>query len=79
VTHPLTDRDYVQVWACSWSPDGTKVVSCSRDKTVRVWDANRGECVNTLTGHDDEVSLPFDGLEDCKFMLCDSFIYRLTE
>jgi WD40 repeat protein len=52
-THPLTDRVLcMQIWACSWSPDGTKVVSCSRDKTVRVWDVSRGECINTLTGHD---------------------------
>jgi WD40 repeat protein len=28
----------MQVRTCSWSPDGEKVVSCSDDKTVRVWD-----------------------------------------
>jgi WD40 repeat protein len=53
-----------QVNACSWSPDGTKVVSCSSDKTVRVWDVSRGECINTLTGHDGSVSLHVDGLMD---------------
>jgi WD40 repeat protein len=42
----------VQVYSCSWSPDGTKVVSCSNDKTLRVWDVSRGECIVTLTGHD---------------------------
>jgi WD40 repeat protein len=52
----------MQIWACSWSPDGTKVVTCSNDKTVRVWDVSRGECVNTLTGHDGLVSLHIDGL-----------------
>jgi WD40 repeat protein len=46
----------MQVRACSWSPDGTKVVSCSNDKTVRVWDVSRGECISTLTGHDNDVS-----------------------
>jgi WD40 repeat protein len=51
-----------QVIACSWSPDGTKVVSCSDDNTVRVWDVSRGECINTLTGHDDPVSL-VEGLQ----------------
>jgi WD40 repeat protein len=50
----------MQVNACWWSPDGTKVVSCSRDKTVRVWDVSRGECINTLTGHDSLVSLHVD-------------------
>jgi WD40 repeat protein len=48
--------------ACSWSLDGTKVVSCSDDKTVRVWDVSRGECINTLTGHDGGVSLHVDVL-----------------
>jgi WD40 repeat protein len=52
----------MQVLACSWSPDGTKVVSCSDDTTVRVWDVSRGECINTLTDHDGEVSLHVDVL-----------------
>jgi WD40 repeat protein len=52
----------MQVRTCSWSPDGTKVVSCSEDKTVRVWDVSRGECINTLTGHDGQVSLHVDVL-----------------
>jgi WD40 repeat protein len=46
----------MQVYSCSWSPDGSKVVSCGEDNTVRVWDASRGECIATLTGHDDPVS-----------------------
>jgi WD40 repeat protein len=45
----------VQVNSCSWSPNGSKVVSCSEDKTVRVWDVNRGECIATLTGHEHKV------------------------
>jgi WD40 repeat protein len=57
----LSILTHLQVNACSWSPDGTKVVSCSNDKTMRVWDVSRGECINTLTGHDDEVSLHIDG------------------
>jgi WD40 repeat protein len=52
----------MQVRTCSWSPDGTKVVSCSGDKTVRVWVVSRGECINTLTGHDGPVSLDVDEL-----------------
>jgi WD40 repeat protein len=46
----------VQVISCSWSPNGTKVVSCSYDKTVRVWDVSRGECIVSLTGHAGKVS-----------------------
>jgi WD40 repeat protein len=46
----------VQVCSCSWSPDGSKVVSCSLDKTLRVWDVSRGECIVALTGHTGSVS-----------------------
>jgi WD40 repeat protein len=46
----------VQVYSCSWSPDGTKVVSCSADRTVRAWDVNRGECIVTLIGRNELVS-----------------------
>jgi WD40 repeat protein len=72
---------YLQVLASSYSPDGTMVVSCSNDKTVRMWDVSRGECINTLTGHDGPVSLHVNAYE-CGFnvlnkysthMLCDSF------
>jgi WD40 repeat protein len=39
------------VTATEWSPDGSKIVSSSLDKTVRVWDANTGECLQILSGH----------------------------
>ena len=40
----------------SFSPDGTRIVSGSGDKTVRVWDALSGQCVlGPLEGHTDWV------------------------
>jgi len=36
-------------------PDGRRVVSASRDKTLKVWDVATGECVETLQGHSDWV------------------------
>jgi hypothetical protein len=35
----------------AWSPDGTRIVSGSDDKTVKVWDPEKRQEVRTLTGH----------------------------
>ncbi|MEE1323143.1 MAG: hypothetical protein UHE91_04910, partial [Bacteroidales bacterium] len=35
----------------AYTPDGTKIISGSADKTVKIWDANTGECLKTLEGH----------------------------
>ena len=34
-----------------YSPCGTKIASASRDKTLRIWNAQTGQCVSTLRGH----------------------------
>ena len=39
----------------SYSPDGRRIVSGSRDKTVRVWDAESGAELAVLRGHEDSV------------------------
>jgi WD40 repeat protein len=46
----------IQVNPRSWSPDGTKIVSYSYDKTVHVFDARLGECIATLSGNNSAVS-----------------------
>ncbi len=44
-----------QVYAVSWSPDGKRIASGSRDVTVQVWDVANGGHVYTYTGHTDSV------------------------
>ena len=34
-----------------YSPDGTKIASGSGDETIKIWNAQTGQCVSTLTGH----------------------------
>ena len=33
------------------TPDSKTIVSGSRDKTIKIWNINTGECLNTLKGH----------------------------
>jgi len=43
------------VTAIDFSPDGSKLVSASFDKTLRLWDVNTGQLLHTFTGHSDFV------------------------
>ena len=43
-----------QVYGVAVFPDGRRVVSASRDNTLKVWDVATGECVATLEGHSNE-------------------------
>jgi WD40 repeat protein/serine/threonine protein kinase/tetratricopeptide (TPR) repeat protein len=49
---PLICRGHTStVHSVSWHPDGTRLVSTSKDQTVKVWDAQTGQELVTLEGH----------------------------
>lgn len=45
------------VLSASYSPDGTKIVTASQDKTAKIWDAHTGKLLFSLDGHTESVSL----------------------
>jgi len=51
----LCDLPSLQVDAIAVFPDGRRVVSAAKDKTLKVWDVESGECVATLEGHSNSV------------------------
>lgn len=44
------------VKACSYSPDGRRIISRSADRTVKVWDSETGQLITTLDGYLDFVT-----------------------
>jgi WD40 repeat protein len=40
-----------RVRSVAWSPDGKNIASGSNDKTIKVWNAQTGQCALTLSGH----------------------------
>jgi len=44
-----------QVVDAHFSPDGTRVVTASLDKTAKLWDSNKGKPLATLVGHKEAV------------------------
>ena len=39
------------VYGCAISPDGKKIVSCSLDQTIKIWELETGNNLATLIGH----------------------------
>jgi WD40 repeat protein/serine/threonine protein kinase len=41
----------------SWAPDGTRIVTGGNDHEIRVWNADTGTLLQTLTGHEEPVTM----------------------
>jgi WD40 repeat protein len=54
---PSTESLHHSYWvmSASFSPDGTRIVTASKDHTARIWDAQSGEPIGKPLQHDDWV------------------------
>lgn len=39
----------------AFNPEGDMIISCSRDKTIRLWEVSTGYCKRTYSGHENWV------------------------
>ncbi|MDO4575276.1 MAG: WD40 repeat domain-containing protein [Planctomycetia bacterium] len=47
------------VWMADISPDGTRIVSASEDKTLKIWNRATGKCLNTIFTDAPQFSVQF--------------------
>lgn len=50
-THPRPMAHPQGVNAVAWNPQGNYLASVSDDMSVKLWDAESGMCLRTMTGH----------------------------
>jgi len=54
-------KEYYQITATAWSPDGSRIATGSTDKTVAVWDVKTGELLQRITDINADVAqIEFD-------------------
>lgn len=70
-----------EIISMAWSPDGILLASGARDKTVRVWNTETGECLGTLTGYRnpvDHLAWSQDGRILASYPFVESFWIQLA-
>lgn len=60
-----------EVLRCAFSPDGLTYLSCSGDRTLKLWAAATGLEIYTLTGHTDKVN-------DCFYSSDGTFLFSVS-
>ncbi len=53
----MSNLIYKKVRSCCFFADGTKILSSSQDKTVKIWTVADGSCVHSFTEHSKPVTL----------------------
>ena len=64
----LTEPSRSMVKRCAVSSDECTIVTCARDRLVRVWDASSGQLLRTLVGHEDDITCCAVS-PDCQFIV----------
>lgn len=44
---------YNSVLSATYSPDGKYIASGSKDRTIKIWEFKKGNCLQTLKDHED--------------------------
>jgi hypothetical protein len=52
----LRGHGFPAVYSAAFSPDGSRIVTASEDKTARIWDVATGKEITVLRGHDRKVN-----------------------
>jgi WD40 repeat protein len=63
------------VYSAVFSPDGTKILTGSSDKTARLWESSSGKLIHSLEGHTSGVNSAVFSPDGTKILTSDASIY----